>query len=82
MSNVREVEFRKPDADADLVQMLEQWIERARSGELRAIGICGVKACGGVSTEWSGAAKGNALSLISAASVLHFRMLSTHIGPD
>lgn len=82
MSNVHEVQFQKPQADPDLVRMLEEWTERARSGELRAVGICGVKAGGGCSTEWSGAAKGNALSLISAASVLHFRMLSTHIGPD
>ncbi|BEV44408.1 hypothetical protein [Afipia carboxidovorans] len=81
MSNVREVEFRKPAADADLVRVLEEWTELARTGELQAVGICGVKSNGRITTEWNGASRGHLMSMISAVSTLQFRIMLTNIEP-
>lgn len=81
MSNVREVEFRKPAADGDLVRVLEEWTEMARTGELQAVGVCGVRASGKISTEWNGASRGHLMSMISAVSMLQFRILLTNVEP-
>jgi hypothetical protein len=77
MSNIREVEFTKPDPQPNpaLIEMLERWTERVRSGEIVACGIAGVKPNGSVSTEWAGAAGGWLHHLISGAAILKNRIL-------
>jgi len=79
-SNIREVKFGKPEQNEDVVKMLEEWLERAKSGELVAIAIAGVKRSGVVSTEWRGTAGGWYHPLASAASILQHRILDTGTG--
>jgi hypothetical protein len=78
-SNIREVQFGKPQQNEDVIRTLEEWLERARSGEICAVAIAGVKRGGSVSTEWKGASGGWYHHLVSAASVLQHRIVASRI---
>jgi hypothetical protein len=42
MAELRVLETSQSSAQADVVRVLEHWLERARSGELASVAICGV----------------------------------------
>lgn len=81
MSNIREVEFAKPKQNDDIVQMLEEWLDRARAGDVQVMALVGVKPDATISTEWRGLTGGGLHELISGISVLNYRVLSTNIEP-
>ena len=82
MSNVREVNFERTAPNEDVVQMLEEWLTRAKDGTMQAIGIVGAKSNGEISTEWRGLGKGYLHQINSAAAILQHRILQANIEPD
>lgn len=71
--NVHEVKFGPPPVDSDIVRMLEQWLERARAGQLEGIAIAGANVDGGVAHEWYGAGPAR-FRLIGAVALLQSRI--------
>jgi hypothetical protein len=80
-SNIREVQFGKPQANENLIRMLEEWLARAKDGRLQAVGVAGVKSDGNISTEWCGLGGGWLHQMNSAVAVLQHRILTTNIDP-
>ena len=58
----------------DLVDQLEELLERARAGSITAMGMAFVNADGSVSTRWSGGDQ--AIPMVAAISMLHHEFLS------
>jgi len=82
MSNIREVQFAKPQTDDGVIRTLEEWLKRAKDGEIQAVGIAGVKPDGCISTEWSGLSSGWLHQLNSALSILQHRVLINNVEQD
>lgn len=74
--NIREVKFRPDPANSGIVQMLEQWLERAKNGDVQALALVGVRTGSNVATEWKGAA-GHYHELNSGAAILQRRLVNT-----
>jgi hypothetical protein len=74
MSNIREVEFGKPKnaPNAEIIKILEEWLDRAKSGELAAVAIAGARSDGGQTTEFNSGTNSH-LTLNSAIATLAFR---------
>lgn len=73
------------DPQADVVEMLDRALSRAKNGELTGVGIAIADADGGVSTEWAGGgvdAHGNSsrMALGSAISWLNARFFNCFSG--
>lgn len=81
-STVREVQFAPPAVNEDVSLMLEEWLQRVRAGEVQAVGVCGVKRNGQVSTEWRGVDRGWLHQMLSAVSILQFRILRMNCEPE
>jgi hypothetical protein len=62
--------------------MLEEWLRRARDGEIQAVGIAGVKPDGCISTEWSGLGSGWLHQMNSSISILQHRILTANVEPE
>lgn len=58
----------------EVVALLEDWLERARSGELIQVIIGGVTPGGGVSTSWVG--KAEHYMVVYAATILQTRIVT------
>jgi predicted esterase YcpF (UPF0227 family) len=63
-----------------VIESLERWLELARSGELRAIALVGVRLGGTVSTEWTSSDMDHRHALVAGASYLHHRMVAQAVG--
>ena len=73
MSNIREVEFGRPESNPDVVGLLEEWLSRAKDGKLHAVAIAAVHPDGAVSTDWS--AGGRLIGVIGAVAILNHRVM-------
>jgi hypothetical protein len=60
--------------NADLVDQLEELIERARAGTITAMGMAFVNSDGSISTRWSGGDQ--AVPMIAAVSMLQHEFLT------
>ena len=60
--------------NADLVSQLEELLERARSGQITAMGMAYVNADGSVATRWSGGDQG--VPMMAAVSMLQHEFLA------
>jgi hypothetical protein len=58
----------------DLVEQLEELLERARAGTITAMGMAFVNSDGSVSTRWSGGDQ--SIPMIAAVSMLHHEFLT------
>ena len=76
MNNIVPVQF-KPDINNDLVEMLEELLDRAKSGDLRSGNFSGTSADGTVTTTYSSSE--NVLEEIAAVARLLHRL---HIRAD
>ena len=63
--------------NADLVEQLEELLERAKAGSITAMGMALVNSDGSVGTRWSGGDL--TIPMIAAVSMLHHRFL-TRVG--
>lgn len=76
MTVIRAVEFGPPVVDQEIVETLEKWLERAKQGDLRGVGIFGVRADGSVTTEFFKGERENCNHhMVSGASMLHHRVV-------
>lgn len=82
MSNVREVEFAPPKQNEEVVEMLEEWLQRARDGKVQVVGLAGVKPDGTIATEWRGLSNGGLHELNSAISIMQYRILAMNVQVD
>lgn len=80
--NVRTIDFVKPASNEQVVQMLEDWLLRARDGQVQAIALVGVRPGGTVATEWRGAVAGWTHELNSGISILQYRFNRMNVAPD
>ena len=74
MSNIREVSFRPP-INEDLVEMLEELLERAKSGELVGGAFCAPTIDGGLVTNMA-STQNRPLEIAAMARLLHRLHLS------
>ena len=58
----------------DLVDQLEELLERARAGSITAMGMAFVNADGSVSTRWSGGDQ--SIPMVAAISMLHHEFMT------
>ena len=58
----------------DLVDQLEELMERARAGSITAMGMAFVNADGSVSTRWSGGDQ--SIPMVAAISMLHHEFMT------
>jgi hypothetical protein len=54
MAEIKQVQFGPPPQQEAVVTMLEQWLERARKGEVKVICLAGVLIDESMATEWRG----------------------------
>jgi len=65
----------------EIVEMLKDYLEQAKRGEVVGLALAGVRPSGRTFTIWLGSARGYRNELMSAATVLQFRM-ATAINED
>lgn len=70
----------KAEVDADIVRVLEDYLDMARRGELAGVAIAGLCSDERTATTWSKATRH--LALVGALERLKFRMLSSMPSPD
>lgn len=80
--SIHEVQFGRPASNDDVVCLLEEWLERARVGDVQAIAVAGVRSGGVTCTEWVGAASGHFHQLNSAICILQYRYLRSNVAPE
>lgn len=68
--------------DADVVALLEKYLEMARSGELRGLAVVTLRRGNISGTEWHLAQDAGRDSLIAAAGWLHIRMMRVAYDKD
>lgn len=74
--------FVAPLASNDeVIAMLEEYIARAKAGQVLALAIVTVKPGSTIASEWTGAASGWLHHLISGVSILKHRMLMLNVDP-
>ncbi len=72
--NIRVVNFtpENDEAQADIIALLERWLERAKAGELSAVAIAGATRYGSQTTEFNNGVR-SSLVLNSAVTTLFWR---------
>lgn len=78
---VHEVQFNKPDVDPKVIEMMEEWLQRAKDGKIVAISVAAVTPDRVVQTQWTGAGL-HLHELVSATTMLQHRMLAMNCEED
>lgn len=63
-------------ANESAIELLQEWLDAAKAGEVVAVGLAGVRYDGATRTQYSETA--NAGTLIGACARLQYRMIAAH----